>query len=63
LARQTLERAVALDASLVKAHYQLGLTYARLGEKEAAARELEIAAQLEREQKQQRRVELRLLEQ
>lgn len=62
LARQTLERVVALQPDLAKAHYQLGLTYARLGNKEAAMRETELATKLEREQKQARRIVLRLLE-
>ena len=31
-ARESLEQAIALDSSLVKAHYQLGLTAARLGD-------------------------------
>jgi tetratricopeptide (TPR) repeat protein len=62
LARKSLERAITLDPSLAKAHYQLGLVHARLGDKEAAAREMETAARLEREQKDQRRVALRLLE-
>jgi len=62
LARQTFERVVALQPDLAKAHYQLGLTYARLGDKEAALRETELATKLEREQKQARRVVLRLLD-
>ena len=63
LAREQLEQAIKLDASLAKAHYHLGLTYARLGNKERAEQELALAAQLEREQKEQRRVVLRLLDQ
>jgi tetratricopeptide (TPR) repeat protein len=61
-ARTSLERAIALDPNFAKAHYHLSLTLARLGEKEAAAREAELAVKLEREQKEQRRVILRLLE-
>nr|MBA3438549.1 tetratricopeptide repeat protein [Pyrinomonadaceae bacterium] len=61
-ARNSLERAVALEPSLQKAHYYLSMTYARLGNKEAAAREAELAATLEREQKDKRRTVLRLLE-
>jgi tetratricopeptide (TPR) repeat protein len=59
-AREYLLRAAELDPSLMKAHYYLGLTYARLGDKEAAKRELDLAAQLEREQKAQGKVILRL---
>ena len=61
-ARKSLERAVALDPALVKAHYQLGLTAARQGDQETFRRELELAAKLEQEQKQNRRTVLRLLE-
>lgn len=61
-AQQSLERAIALEPSLQKAHYYLSMTYARLGNKEAAAREAGLAAALEREQKDKRRIVLRLLE-
>lgn len=59
-ARSRLSRAVALDGSLMKAHYYLGLTLARLGEKDEGRKELDLAAQLEREQKEQGKVILRL---
>jgi tetratricopeptide (TPR) repeat protein len=61
MARVNLERAVALDPSVTKAHYQLGLTYARLGDKARATQELELAAKLEREEKDKKRMVLRLL--
>lgn len=59
-ARDNLERSIALDAAPVKAHYQLGLTYARLGEKEASERELKLAETMAREEKNRKRVVLRL---
>lgn len=61
-ARQRLERAVALEPLLQKAHYYLGMTYARLGDKEAATREAGITEALERAQKNQRRTILKLYE-
>ncbi len=61
LARATLERAVSLDSAAAKAHYYLGLTYARLGDKSRATQELALAAKLEREQKDKGRTVLRLL--
>jgi len=53
---------VALQPDFAKAHYHLGLTYARLGDKEAAVHETELATKLERKQKQAKRVVLRLLD-
>lgn len=61
-ARQNLERAIALDSSVMKAHYYLGLTLARLGDKEGATREMALAAEMEREQKQSSKIILKLLE-
>ena len=59
-ARASLERAIALDPSLYKAHYYLSMTYGRLGDKEAAQRASETAATLERELKEKKRTILRL---
>jgi tetratricopeptide (TPR) repeat protein len=61
-ARQKLERVVELEPGLQQAHYYLSMTYARLGNKEAAAREAEISEKLEREEKNRRRTTLRLYE-
>jgi tetratricopeptide (TPR) repeat protein len=61
-ARQNLERVVALEPGLQQAHYHLSMTYARLGDKAAAAREAEISERLEREEKNRRRTILRLYE-
>jgi tetratricopeptide (TPR) repeat protein len=61
-ARQNLERAVELEPGLQQAHYYLSMTYARLGNKEAAARETEISEKLEREEKNRRRTILKLYE-
>jgi len=60
LAREELERVVALDPLNQKAHYYLSMTYARIGDKEAARRAAETAAALEREQKDRRRTVLKL---
>ena len=46
LARGSLEQAIANSPDYETAHYYLGLTLARLGDKEASARELQVAAQL-----------------
>lgn len=59
-AREHLERSLAIDSSPVKAHYQLGLTYARLGEKEASERELKLAETMARDEKNKKRTVLRL---
>jgi tetratricopeptide (TPR) repeat protein len=61
-ARQNLERVVELEPGQQQAHYYLSMTYARLGNKEAAAREAEISETLEREEKNRRRTILRLYE-
>jgi Flp pilus assembly protein TadD len=49
-------RALASDATLRPAHYYLGLTYARLGRREDSEKELAIAARLEREDLDSKRV-------
>ena len=56
-----LEQATASDASLRQAHYYLGLTYVRIGRKDDSARELEIASRLEREEVEQHRIVLKIL--
>jgi tetratricopeptide (TPR) repeat protein len=48
-ASELLQRAIKIMPSLREAHYYLGLTYARLGQKEDSARELQTATQLEKE--------------
>jgi len=55
-----LQRAIASDDSLREAHYYLGLTFARIGRKEDADHQLQIATQLEHEEAQHRRTVLRI---
>jgi tetratricopeptide (TPR) repeat protein len=55
-----LQRAIAVDFSLREAHYYLGLTYARLGKREASDRELQIAARLEHEEVEKHRTSFRI---
>jgi len=62
-ARASLEKAVGLEPALSKAHYQLGLTLARLGDKEAARHALDTATKLQEEEKNRKRVVLSLSEQ
>jgi len=59
-ARKSLEHVLELDPAQQQAHYYLSLTFARLGNKEAATREAEISDSLEREQKNLRRTILKL---
>jgi tetratricopeptide (TPR) repeat protein len=55
-----LQRAVASDSSIRQAHYYLGLAYARLGRKDEAEKELQIAGQLEHGEVEKRQTGLRL---
>ena len=55
-----LQQAVSQDDSLQEAHYYLGLTFARMGRKEESSEQLEIAARLEQERKENGRHVLRL---
>ena len=62
IARAELERAVELDANDLRANYQLGLVYARLGEKEAAKKMFDRADELRKRQHDQERVILKLID-
>jgi tetratricopeptide (TPR) repeat protein len=55
-----LQRALANNDSLHEAHYYLGLTFARIGRKEEADNQLQIATRLERDEAQVRRTGLRV---
>jgi tetratricopeptide (TPR) repeat protein len=55
-----LQRAIASDDSLREAHYYLGLTFVRVGRKEEADNQLQIATRLEHDEAQQRRMVLRI---
>ena len=61
-AREALERAIELDANDLRANYQLGLVYAKLGEKEAAKRMFARADELRSQQRNQETVILKLIE-
>jgi tetratricopeptide (TPR) repeat protein len=55
-----LHRALAIDDSLREAHYYLGLTFVRVGRKEEADSQLQIATRLEHDEAQHRRTVLRI---
>lgn len=55
-----LQRSIATDDSLREAHYYLGLTFARVGRKEEADTQLQIATRLEHDEAQRRRTVLRI---
>jgi tetratricopeptide (TPR) repeat protein len=57
-----LQRALAIDDSSREAHYYLGLTFGRVGRKEEADSQLEIATRLEHDETQHRRTVLRIQE-
>jgi tetratricopeptide (TPR) repeat protein len=57
---ELLQRAMAIDDSLREAHYYLGLTFARVGRKEEADSQLQIATRLEHDEAQHRRTVLRI---
>lgn len=51
-----LKKALAGDESLREAHYYLGLTFARVGRKEEAEAQLQIATRLEHDEAERRRI-------
>ena len=55
-----LQQAIASDDSLREAHYYLGLTFARLGRKEEADNQLQIATRLEHAEAERRRTVFRI---
>lgn len=61
-ARGFLTRVIARNPQSYKAHYYLGLCYARLGQRELSRRELATAVKLQRQHEQSSRVVVRLLE-
>ena len=61
-ARTALERAIALDANDLRANYQLGLVYAKLGDSEAAKRMFARADDLRGQQRNQESVILKLID-
>jgi chemotaxis protein methyltransferase CheR len=61
-AERSLRKAVQLTPKSVKANYQLGLLLARMGRKEEADKQLELAKSLRKEDEATSRLQLRLLE-
>jgi tetratricopeptide (TPR) repeat protein len=61
-AAQQLRQAIASDPSLREAHYYLGLDYARLGQKDESAKELEIATKLEHDEVERYQHALKVLD-
>ena len=61
-AESHLRTAVRLKPESVKANYQLGLLLARIGKKEEADTQLELAKSLRKEDEATSRLQLRLLE-
>lgn len=57
-----LHRAIASDPSLREAHYYLGLSYARSGQKDDSERELQLAGQLEHEEVEKGRRVIKILD-
>jgi tetratricopeptide (TPR) repeat protein len=55
-----LQRAIVTDDSLREAHYYLGLTFVRVGRKQEADSQLQIATRLEHDEAQHRRTVLRI---
>ena len=61
-AEVNLRNAVRLNAKSVKANYQLGLLLARMGRKDEADKQLELAKTLRKEDEETSRLQLRLLD-
>jgi len=61
-AEQQLRKAVRLDPASVKANYQLGLLLSRMGRKEDADKQFELAKGLRTKQEASSRLQLRLLD-
>jgi len=57
-----LRKAVSLNPSSVKAHYQLGLLLSRMGKKDEADAQLALSKSLRKEDEENSRLQLRLLE-
>ena len=61
-AETSLEKAIRLNPKSVKANYQLGLLLARMGKKDEADKQLEVAKSLRKEDEESSRLQLRLLD-
>jgi tetratricopeptide (TPR) repeat protein len=60
-AQQALEKAVLLNPSSVKAHYQLGILLGRTGKQEDAKKELAIVNELNAEETKRAGMRLRII--
>jgi uncharacterized protein HemY len=61
-AADLLQRAIANDDSMREAHYYLGLTFARIGRKQGADEQLQIATRLEHDEAEHRRTVFRIID-
>ena len=61
-AERRLRNAIRLNPKSVKANYQLGLLLARMGRKDEADKQLELAKTLRKEDEETSRLQLRLLD-
>jgi tetratricopeptide (TPR) repeat protein len=61
-AEANLQKAIQLDPKSVKANYQLGLLLSRMGKKEDADKQLEVAKSLRIQDQENSRLQLRLLD-
>jgi tetratricopeptide (TPR) repeat protein len=59
---ELFEQSIAVDPAIRQAHYYLGLAYARVGRKEDAAKELQVASKIEHDEVEQHRSVLKLLD-
>ena len=60
-AQQALEKAVLLDPDSVKAHYQLGILFGRMGRNDDANKEFAIVHQLNADEEKRLGMRLRIL--
>ena len=61
-AAELFRQAIATNPTLRQAHYYLGLTYARMGQKDESAKELQIASQLEHDEAEKQRLGLKIID-
>ena len=61
-AETSLEKAIRLNPKSVKANYHLPLLLARIGKKEEADKQMEVAKSLRKKDEESSRLELRLLD-
>jgi tetratricopeptide (TPR) repeat protein len=59
---ELLQQSITLDSSIRQAHYYLGLAYTRVGRKEDGEKELQVASKIERDEVEQHRTILKLLD-